>query len=109
MLGCTPIVPLSRDPEAVQKHVAICAGASVDIITLTKLHVLEAAMQTAAKDVLIMDGRRNPGWFLAARRSLEPVLAESDRSDGGVHAWRIRAALGQMMRREAHAQQCDGR
>jgi hypothetical protein len=38
--------------------------------TATELQVLEAAMQAAAKDVLMVDGRRRPGWFLAAKRSL---------------------------------------
>ncbi len=36
-------------------------------------------MQAAAKDVLMVDGRRRPGWFLAAKRSLEPVVADRNR------------------------------
>jgi hypothetical protein len=50
----------------------------VDGVIATKLQVLEASMQAAAKDVL-MDGRRRPGWFLAAKRSLEPVIADRSR------------------------------
>jgi hypothetical protein len=29
--------------------------------------------------VLMVDGRRRPGWFLAAKRSLEPVIADRNR------------------------------
>ena len=47
--------------EAVRKHVTLLTGASVDRVTATKLQVLEAAMQAAAKDVLMVDGRRRPG------------------------------------------------
>jgi hypothetical protein len=65
--------------EAIRKHVALLTGASVDGVTATKLQVLEAAMQVAAKDVLVMDGQRHPGWFLAAKRSLEPVIADRSR------------------------------
>ncbi len=65
--------------EAVRKHVALLTGASVDGVTTTKLQMLEAAMQEAAKDVLMVDGRRHPGWFLAAKRSLEPVTADQNR------------------------------
>ena len=36
-------------------------------------------MQAAAKDVLMVDGRRRPGWLLAAKRSLEPVIADRNR------------------------------
>ncbi len=50
-------------------------GANEDGVTATKLQVFEAEMQ-AAKDVPMVDGRRRQSWFLAARRSLEPVLAD---------------------------------
>ena len=36
-------------------------------------------MHAAAKDVLMVDGRRCPGWFLATKRSLEPVIADRSR------------------------------
>jgi hypothetical protein len=36
-------------------------------------------MQAAAKDVLMVDGRRPPGWFLAAKGSLEPEIADCNR------------------------------
>jgi hypothetical protein len=65
--------------EAVRKHVALLTGASVGDVTATKLQVLEAAMRAAAKDVLMVDGRRRPGWFLAAQRSFEPVIADRNR------------------------------
>ena len=39
--------------EAAHKHVALLTGASVDSVTATKLQLLEAAMQAAAKDVLM--------------------------------------------------------
>ncbi len=48
----------------------------MDGVTATKRQVLEAAMQAAAKGVLMVDGRRRPGWFLATKRSLEPVIAD---------------------------------
>ena len=50
--------------EAVHKHVTLLAGASVDGVTATKLQVLKALMQAVEKDVLMVDGRRRPGWFL---------------------------------------------
>ncbi len=65
--------------EAVHKHVTLLAGASVDGVTATKLQVLKALMQAVAKDVLMVDGRRRPGWFLAVKRSLEPVTADRNR------------------------------
>ena len=36
-------------------------------------------MQAAAKEVLMVDGRRHPDWFLAANRSIEPVIADRNR------------------------------
>ena len=36
-------------------------------------------MQAAAKDVLMVDGRRRPGWFMEAKRSFEPVIADRNR------------------------------
>jgi hypothetical protein len=65
--------------EAVRKHFALLTGASMDGVIATKLQVLEAAMQAAAKDALMVDGRRRPGWFLAATRSLQPVIADRNR------------------------------
>jgi hypothetical protein len=65
--------------EAVRKHVALLTGACVDGVTATKLQVLEAEMQAAAKDVLMVDGRRRSGWFLVAKRSLEPVITDCSR------------------------------
>ncbi len=65
--------------EAIRKRHALLTGASVDGVTATKLQVLEAAMQAAAKGVLMVDGRRRPDWFLAAKRSLEPVIADHNR------------------------------
>ncbi len=51
----------------------------MDGATATKLQVLEAAIQAAAKGVLMADGQRRPGWFLAGKRSLEPVIAVRSR------------------------------
>ncbi len=65
--------------EAVRKHVALLTGASVDGVTATKLLVLEAAMQAAAKDVLMVDGRWRPGLFMATKRLLEAVIADRNR------------------------------
>ena len=93
--------------EAVRKHVALLTGTSVDGVTATKLQVLEAAMQAAAKDVLMVDGRRRPDRFLAAKRSLEPVIA--DRNRLMVALWRTQVALRRKMRRAVHAKQCDRR
>ncbi len=36
-------------------------------------------MQAAAKNALMVDGRRRPGWFLAAKRLLEPVIVDRNR------------------------------
>lgn len=40
----------------------------------TSLAVLEAAMVTAAKQVLMTDGRRRPGWFMQAKEAIELVI-----------------------------------
>jgi hypothetical protein len=39
----------------------------------------EALTQAEAKGVLMTDGRRCPGLFLAAKRLLEPVIADRNR------------------------------
>jgi hypothetical protein len=51
----------------------------MDSVTATKLQVLEAAMQAAAKNMRMVDGRRRPGGFLAAKCSLDSVIADRNR------------------------------
>ena len=43
------------------------------------LQVLEGAMVTASKKLLMSDGRRRPGWFLAAKSILGPVIENRNR------------------------------
>ena len=68
---------LLRRPEhskkwlhAVNRHVAELSG------TGSKLAVLEAAMVAAAKEELINDGRRRPGWFITAQARLMPLVTK---------------------------------
>ena len=61
--------------EAVSKNVEFLQGSvGRDGTQATALQVLEGAMTLAAKEVLMSDGRRRPGWFLAAREQLKPVI-----------------------------------
>jgi len=61
--------------EAVSKNVELLQGAqSRDGTPATALQVLEGAMTLAANEVLMSDGRRRPGWFLAARDKLQPCI-----------------------------------
>ena len=61
--------------EAVSRNVELLQGSiSRDGAPATALQVLEGAMTLAAKEVLMSDGRRRPGWFLAARDQLQPCI-----------------------------------
>jgi hypothetical protein len=40
-------------------------------------HLLDTLRRV--KNVLVVDGRRRTGWFLAAKRSLEPVISDRSR------------------------------
>jgi len=55
---------------AVSRHVAALGGSG------SKLAVLEAAMVLAAKEELLDDGRRRPGWFIAAQGKLMPLITK---------------------------------
>ena len=56
--------------NAVKSHVAALSG------TGSKLAVLETAMVAAAKEGLLDDGRRRPGWFIAAQARLMPLITK---------------------------------
>ena len=66
--------------QAVTKNISLLDNAHVDGVPATKLQVLQNAMIAAADEVLKIDGRRRPGWFVAARVSLEPAIAERNKA-----------------------------
>ena len=60
---------------AVSRNVEVLRGSiNRDGEPATALQVLEGAMVLAAKEVLMTDGRRRPGWFEAAATSLNPAI-----------------------------------
>ena len=68
-------VTLKAFREAVSENVGRLRGSTIDGRPATALQVLEGAMVAAAKHVLMSDGRRRPGWFVAAKATLGPEIA----------------------------------
>ena len=68
-------VTLKAFREAVSENVERLRGSTIDGRQATSLQVLEGAMVAAAKQVLMSDGRRRPGWFVAAKATLGPEIA----------------------------------
>jgi len=68
--------------SVVAENVALFRGSLIDGVQATPLQVLERAMVSAAKQVLMSDGRRRPGWFMAAKASLGPVITARNLASG---------------------------
>ncbi len=67
----------------VVENVRLLRGSLIDGVQATPLEVLERAMVSAAKQVLMSDGHRLPGWFMAATKaSLSSAIAARNPASG---------------------------
>ena len=67
---------LLKDPEVAESFIgAVKLAYNADHGNASALLRLEGALQTAAKEVLTTEARKQPGWFEAAKDRLVPAIA----------------------------------